>query len=93
MTKAGASRMPPLHPGEMLREEFLIPLGMTAQMLAQEIKVPKRRVLAIVKEEQSLDGEMCLRLGRFFPNDRAILDELPEGRLAQDLQRNQNESE
>jgi antitoxin HigA-1 len=56
----------PLHPGELLREEFLIPLGMTAQMLASEIKVPERRVVAIVKERQGLDGEMCLSLARFF---------------------------
>jgi hypothetical protein len=42
--------MPPLHPGEMLREEFLIPLRMTAKMLAREIKVPERRVIAIVRK-------------------------------------------
>ena len=58
--------IPPLHPGEMLREEFLIPLGMTAQMLAREIKVPERRVVAIVKERQGLDGDLCMRLARFF---------------------------
>lgn len=58
--------MPPLHPGEMLREEFLIPLRMTAQMLAEEIKVPDRRVVAIVKERQGLDADLCLRLARFF---------------------------
>ena len=58
--------MPPIHPGEMLREEFLIPLGMTAQMLAQEIKVPERRVVAIVKENRGLDAYLCLRLARFF---------------------------
>ncbi|HWE87471.1 MAG TPA: HigA family addiction module antitoxin [Terracidiphilus sp.] len=60
------NRMPPLHPGEMLREEFLIPLGMTGAMLAKEMKVPARRVLAIVKEQQSLDGDMVLRLARYF---------------------------
>jgi antitoxin HigA-1 len=58
--------MPPLHPGEMLREEFLIPLGMTARALAREIKMPERRVVAIVKEWKGLDSEMCLRLARFF---------------------------
>jgi antitoxin HigA-1 len=63
--KAG-KRMPPLHPGEMLREEFLNPLEMTAEMLASEIKVPERRVVAIVKERRGLDGDLCLRLGRFF---------------------------
>jgi addiction module HigA family antidote len=56
----------PLHPGELLREEFLIPLGMTTRMLAHEIRVPERRVVAIVKEKKGLDGEICLRLARFF---------------------------
>jgi addiction module HigA family antidote len=58
--------MPPLHPGEMLREDFLIPLGMTAKMLASEIKVPARHVVAIVEERLGLDPEMCLRLARYF---------------------------
>jgi antitoxin HigA-1 len=58
--------MPPLHPGEMLREEFLIPLRMTAKMLAEEIKMPERRVVAIVKESRGLDADLCLRLARFF---------------------------
>jgi addiction module HigA family antidote len=64
--KRGELMMPPLHPGEMLREEFLIPLGMTAQMLAKEIKASEGRVVAIVKERRGLDAEMCLRLARFF---------------------------
>ena len=63
--KAG-KRMPPLHPGEMLREDFLIPLGMTAEMLANEIKVPAQRVVAIVKERCGLDADLCLRLSRFL---------------------------
>jgi antitoxin HigA-1 len=58
--------MTPLHPGEMLREEFLIPLRMTAQMLAHEINLPERRVVAIVKERRGLDADLCLRLARFF---------------------------
>lgn len=58
--------MPPLHPGEMLREEFLIPLRMTARILAKEIKEPERRVVAIVKERLGLDGDLCLRLARFY---------------------------
>jgi addiction module HigA family antidote len=58
--------MPPIHPGEMLREDFLIPLGMTAKTLAGEIKVPERRVVAIVKERRGLDADLCLRLARFF---------------------------
>jgi len=63
--KAG-KLMPPLHPGEFLREDFLIPLRMTAKMLAAEIKVPERRVVAIVMERRELDADLCLRLARFF---------------------------
>src|SRR6266702_210556 len=59
-------RLLPLHPGEMLREEFLIPLGMTARMLAKEINVAEQRVVAIVKEQRQLDADLCLRLARFF---------------------------
>jgi len=59
-------RMPPLHPGEMLREDFLNPLEMTAEMLAKEIRVPVRRLVAIVKERRGLDADLCLRLARFF---------------------------
>lgn len=56
----------PLHPGEMLREEFLIPLRMTPQVLARRIKVSKERAIAIVNEKAGLDGDMCLRLARLF---------------------------
>src|ERR1017187_9444024 len=63
--KAG-KLMRPIHPGEMLREDFLIPLRMTAKVLANEIKVPERRAVAIVKERRGLDADLCLRLARFF---------------------------
>lgn len=66
MIRKAKNRMPPIHPGEFLREDFLNPLGMAAEMLAKEIKVPERRVVAIVKERRGLDADLCLRLGRFF---------------------------
>jgi len=66
MIRKARKLTPPLHPGEMLREDFLIPLGMTARMLAKEIKVPERRVVAIVKERRGLDADLCLRLARRF---------------------------
>jgi len=68
MTKKRKTKriVPPIHPGEFLREDFLIPLGMTARMLAKEIKVPERHVVAIVKERRGLDADICLRLARFF---------------------------
>lgn len=66
ITRKAGMLMPPLHPGELLREDFLIPLRMTAEMLAGEIKVPERLVVAIVKERRGLDADLCLRLARFF---------------------------
>ena len=68
--------LPPIHPGEFLREDFLIPLGMTARMLAREIKVPEGRVVAIVKERRGLDADMCLRLA--IQDDAGVLDESRE---------------
>ena len=62
----GTEDKSPIHPGEFLREEFLIPLGMTARMLASKIKMPEGRVVGIVKERRGLDGDICLRLARFF---------------------------
>jgi addiction module HigA family antidote len=56
----------PIHPGGSLREDFLVLLQMTPQMLASEIKVPVRRVVAIVREKRGLDADLCLRLARFF---------------------------
>ena len=56
----------PVHPGEMLREEFLIPLGMSSIALAKELRVPERRVVGILKEKRGLDADLCLRLARFF---------------------------
>ena len=55
-----------IHPGEFLREDFLIPLQMTARMLADEIKVPEQRLVAIVEERRGLDADLCLRLARYF---------------------------
>src|ERR1017187_1905565 len=66
ITRKAGMLMPPLHPGELLREDFLIPLRMTAEMLAGEIKVPERLVVAIVKERRGLDIDLCLRLARVF---------------------------
>lgn len=59
-------RLRALHPGEMLHEEFLIPLRMSSRALASELGVPERRVVAIVEERRGLDADLCLRLARFF---------------------------
>jgi addiction module HigA family antidote len=54
------------HPGEVLREEFLDPLGMSVNALAMALRVPATRIGAIVKEERAVTADTALRLGRFF---------------------------
>ena len=58
--------LPPLHPGEQLREEFMRPLGLSAHRLAQDIFVPVAQVQAIIDEMRPVTGEIALRLARYF---------------------------
>jgi addiction module HigA family antidote len=54
------------HPGEVLSEEFLKPLGLSVNALAMELRVPATRVGAIVKGERAVTADTALRLARFF---------------------------
>lgn len=54
------------HPGEVLREEFLIPFGMSARALAAAIHVPPNRVTSIINEERGVTADTAIRLGIFF---------------------------
>jgi addiction module HigA family antidote len=54
------------HPGEMLSEEFLRPLGMSVNALAMALRVPATRIGAIVKGERSVTADTALRLARFY---------------------------
>ena len=56
---------PPVHPGEMLREEWLVPLEMNANQLAKALSVPRQGVYEIVNEKRGLSAEMALRLARW----------------------------
>lgn len=56
--------LPPIHPGEQLREEFMLPLGLTAYRLAKELAVLVTRVQAIVAERRGITGDTALRLAR-----------------------------
>lgn len=58
--------LPPIHPGEILREEFLVPLGLSANALAIAIGVPATRVGEIVNERRGITADTALRLGRYF---------------------------
>ena len=60
------NRMRPIHPGEILREEFLIPLNMSSHALAMELKVPAPRIYEIVRERRSVTPQTALRLARYF---------------------------
>ena len=62
------NRMRPIHPGEVLREEFLIPLGMTAHALALALKVPAPRINDIARERRGITPDTALRLARYFGN-------------------------
>jgi addiction module HigA family antidote len=62
----------PTHPGEMLREEFLIPLGMTQRDLADSIQVPYQRVNEIVRRKRGVTPSTALRLAKFFGTSAAF---------------------
>ena len=63
MTKA---RLPPVHPGAVLSEEFLKPLGLSQNRLALDIGVPPRRINEIVLEKLRITADTALRLARYF---------------------------
>lgn len=59
-------KIEPITPGELLREEFLDPMGITQYRLAKEIEVPAQRIGAIVSGKRSISADTDLRLCRFF---------------------------
>ena len=64
-------RMRPVHPGEVLREEYLGPVGMSVHALAMELGVPATRIHEIVKERRSVTADTAERLARYFGGDAA----------------------
>lgn len=58
--------MAALHPGEMLREEFMKPLGLSANALAIALRVPVTRISEIVRERRGITADTALRLARYF---------------------------
>ncbi|MEZ7871262.1 MAG: HigA family addiction module antitoxin [Brachymonas denitrificans] len=61
--------MRPIHPGEILREDYLKPLGMSANALARHLHVPASRINDIVLERRGISADTALRLRRFFGGD------------------------
>ena len=60
------NKMRPIHPGEILREEFLAPLDMSAHALAMHLHVPAPRINDIVRERRTVTPDTALRLARYF---------------------------
>lgn len=60
------NNMRPIHPGEVLREEYLVPLGMSANALAMDLHVPAPRINDIVRERRAITPDTALRLARYF---------------------------
>ena len=58
--------MRPFHPGEILREEFMVPLGLSAHALAMALRVPAPRINDIVRERRTVTADTALRLARYF---------------------------
>ncbi len=60
------NKMRPIHPGEIIREEYLAPLQMTAHALAMALRVPAPRINDIVRERRAITPDTALRLARYF---------------------------
>ena len=64
-----ATKLPPIHPGEILREEFMAPLALSSNALANAIGVTAARVNEIVNERRGITADTALRLARYFGTD------------------------
>jgi addiction module HigA family antidote len=78
------------HPGEVLREEYLIPLGMSARALAQALGVPANRITEIMRRERDVSADTAIRLGRYFKTDPRFWLNL---QAAHDLSKAQGEND
>ncbi|MBN1984531.1 MAG: HigA family addiction module antidote protein [Chitinivibrionales bacterium] len=61
-----SNKMPPIHPGEILKEEFLDEMNISQYRLAKDINVPPRRINEIVHGKRGITADTALRLGRYF---------------------------
>lgn len=67
-----AKKFPPIHPGEVLREEFLVPFKLTPYAVASALHVPRSRIERIAREEKPMTADTALRLGKFFKTGGAF---------------------
>lgn len=61
-----AKKLPPIHPGEILREEFLVPMQLTAYAVARACGIPRTRIERLAREETPVTADTALRLARYF---------------------------
>jgi antitoxin HigA-1 len=61
-----AKMLDPIHPGEILLEEFMLPLGISINALARELDVPPNRISGIVNGKRAITADTALRLGKYF---------------------------
>ncbi len=66
ITRKSDERGVPIHPGEFLREDFLVPLGLSANALAIALRVPVTRISEILRERRGITADTALRLARYF---------------------------
>ena len=64
--------MKPVHPGEILREEFMVPLGLSMNKMAMALRVPVTRIADIVNERRGVSADTALRFARYFNNSPAF---------------------
>lgn len=65
-SKRPSRKLPPIHPGEILREDYMKPLRLTAHRLAMALRVPATRIAEIVHERRAITADTAIRLGRYF---------------------------
>ena len=65
-------KLKPVHPGEILREEFMKPLGLSMNRMAMDLRVPVTRIAEIVAQRRSITADTALRFARYFQNSPAF---------------------
>ncbi len=76
--KAHAAKLPPVHPGEVLFKEFLNPLGISQYRLAEDIRVPPRRINKIIHGTRLITADTALQLARYLGTSAGFLVELAD---------------
>jgi len=65
-------KLKPVHPGEILKEEFMVPLGLSMNIMTMDLRVPVTRIADIVNERRGITADTALRFARYFKNTAAF---------------------